>query len=404
MTDIDETISKNGSHPGELDDEEDGAVGAESTVIDSDGSEASPSTPPAPSFLSELALAMQSVAARERERIVAELSDDAAVQVERARADAAAEAEAFRLVAEEDVAEIDAWAEREVERIRSDAARRAADRRGDLDLSLAQQAVVLQAEIDEVDAAVAAYGATLELYFEDIGLEHDPEEIARRATSLPRRPDIESVRALARAQALTRIAQEAAGAQEPSDATGPDEVTADAATTGEPAATAEAEDAEEPSATRLSVVGGLDEMIDELGDLSTGAGVTTAEAAEAPVDAASASGAVADGWSATTVPAVPADDPWATPTPASTVPDPGGDGSAAPARTGWEADTSGIDLGSRPVAVMDPDAAGASAWPTERPAEPAAFGHTNAAVRLIRSVAPWTAPTRNPQDTPGPHD
>jgi hypothetical protein len=52
-----------------------------------------------------------------------------------------------------------------------------------------------------------------------------------------------------------------------------------------------------------------------------------------------------------------------------------------------------------PVGVMDQDAMRTPAWPAPAPSdqEPARIAptidHTSAAVRLLRSVAPWTAPT-----------
>ena len=53
---------------------------------------------------------------------------------------------------------------------------------------------------------------------------------------------------------------------------------------------------------------------------------------------------------------------------------------------------------SEPVPVMDPAATANTSWPApaqEPEQEPVAatVDHTSAAVRLLRSVAPWTAPT-----------
>jgi hypothetical protein len=51
-----------------------------------------------------------------------------------------------------------------------------------------------------------------------------------------------------------------------------------------------------------------------------------------------------------------------------------------------------------PVGVMDPDAQRIPNWPAPAPRAEAApmapaMDNTSAAVRLLRSVAPWTAPT-----------
>ncbi len=53
---------------------------------------------------------------------------------------------------------------------------------------------------------------------------------------------------------------------------------------------------------------------------------------------------------------------------------------------------------AEPVPVMDPAATANPSWPAASPeSEPepvaATVDHTSAAVRLLRSVAPWTAPT-----------
>jgi hypothetical protein len=79
-----------------------------------------------------------------------------------------------------------------------------------------------------------------------------------------------------------------------------------------------------------------------------------------------------------------------------------------PAESGLIGDTPAVEepaaiaeatqLEAEPVAVMDPAATANPSWPTATPEpepEPVAatVDHTSAAVRLLRSVAPWTAPT-----------
>jgi hypothetical protein len=57
----------------------------------------------------------------------------------------------------------------------------------------------------------------------------------------------------------------------------------------------------------------------------------------------------------------------------------------------------------RPIGVMDPDATADRGWPAPEP-QPVAVtptvDHTSAAVRLLRSVAPWTAPTQGNDRSP----
>jgi hypothetical protein len=368
--DIVETIARNGTDP---------TIGAAAApradeVDDADATSGAPDV--ASGFLSELTDAMMGVVGKERDRIDAIVEADAAAHLVDAKERAAAEAAAFRQIADEDVASIEGWADAEVERIRADAARRIAERRSDLDSSLAQQEAILDNELRSIETAVADYEVTLQSYLDELRSTGNPAEIAERAHSLPPAPALDDVRAVARADALTRIAEAAVAtpdAESPIDATTDDETTGAAETAGDGPA-------------------GSSPLVAD--DASIGA--ADGNGGTAPADEAAAAGipVLVDAGSA--------------------------------GRTGWETDdglealidppAKAVDVGptatgTAPVAVMDPAATAALGWESvvETPvttavatAERSDVGHPNAAVRLIRSVAPWTAPT-HPADRTDTH-
>lgn len=159
-----------------------------------------------PSFLAELARAMQAAATRERGRIAEIVADDAAENVEKTRTRAGAETEELRRLAETDLERIQDWATTEIERIRREAERRTEGRRKDLAAYLAQHDSIIAIEIDGVDAAVRGYRAALDQFFDELSGSTDPADIVRRAGSLPPPPDLDDVRADARAGAVAQIA------------------------------------------------------------------------------------------------------------------------------------------------------------------------------------------------------
>lgn len=159
-----------------------------------------------PAFLAELARAMQAAAERERERIAEVVADEVAENVEKTRTRAAAETEELRRLAEEDVERIQDWSTTEIKRIRREAQRRTDERRNDLEAYVAKHDSIIATEIDGLDAAVRDYRATLDHFFEELTGSTDPADIARRAGSLPAPPDLDGVRAAARAAAVEKLA------------------------------------------------------------------------------------------------------------------------------------------------------------------------------------------------------
>jgi hypothetical protein len=306
-----------------------------------------------PGFLSELASAMRATAERERETIAARVAEDAAGHIDKVRARAAIETEELRRLAEEDVEHIEEWSRSEMDRIRAEADQKIADRRSSLDDYLKQHDAIIDSEIEGVDAAVAEYGSTLDRFFAELAEAGDPAAIVARAEALPPPPDLDQVRAQARSKAVSIFA-EPGPAPEAEASTG---VIAEAAVVDEPAP-------ENAPATPEAVVAG-----------------ESPQAAEfiAPTTAIDASDGAGDAEAIADIDTV-----------------------APVAETGSTAigeDASEVSPGTEPVPVMDPAATADQTWPPAPAPEPEraelapSVDHTSAAVRLLRSVAPWTAPT-----------
>ena len=186
-----------------------------------------------PSFLAELTRAMQGAAEQMRAHIDADVAEDAAEEIDKARVRGAIEADEMRRLADEDIWGIDAWLTAETERVRGEAARRTDERRRELQSHLAKHDSIIATEVDGVDAAVVEYGSILDTFFAELKEADDPAELARRAGSLPAPPDLESVRGAARADAVARFAiagsdadDTAEAAPEQVEASGPEQVEA----------------------------------------------------------------------------------------------------------------------------------------------------------------------------------
>ena len=189
-----------------------------------------------PSFLAELTRAMQAAAERQREEIATVIDDDAAGQVEIARKRGAAEAGELRRAAERDVDGIQAWAAQETERIRREASQRTDKRRKELEAHLAKHESIIDCEVVGVGVAVKDYRSTLDDFFDQLRGADNPAELARLAGSLPPPPDLESVRGVARAEAVATFANAPEDAAE-------DAVDADTEAGADDAVTAEIEPA-----------------------------------------------------------------------------------------------------------------------------------------------------------------
>lgn len=164
----------------------------------------SPAHPISP-FLGELARAMLAAADRERERIHADLVEEAAEQGNKVQVRATAETEEIERQARDDLDRIHDWAEAEIERIHQEEASRLDDRRKQLDDHLAQHAALIDAENARVESAVEEYRAQLDDFLGRLAMEPSPVEIARLAGTLPDSPNFEEIRASARAEAVAGL-------------------------------------------------------------------------------------------------------------------------------------------------------------------------------------------------------
>ena len=328
-----------------------------------------------PGFLAELAVAMRSTAEKERERIAGKVSDDASAHVEKVRARAAIETDELKRLAEEDVQHIEEWSAAEMERIRGEADRKIEDRRASLDEYLKQHDTIIETEIDGVNAAVRDYNSTLDHYFEELAQSTDPASIVARAEALPAPPELDQIRAQARARAVAMFAEQ----EEEAPAAPVAQTPAVAAMSGtapvvEPLAA-------ETSMTEVEAV--AEESV-PVADTSVESEPIIAEAAAEPVTAeAAAESIMAEAPAEPIAAEMPAEIGLIGDTPATEEP------AAIVEPTPVEAE---------PVPVMDPAATANPSWPAPAPEperEPvgATVDHTSAAVRLLRSVAPWTAPT-----------
>jgi hypothetical protein len=156
-------------------------------------------------FQTELAHAMQIAAGRERDRIAAAVLDYAELEVDRTRARAAVESAELRRLAADDAERIRAWSEAEIDRIREEATRRTDERNVDLDTFLQRHHAMIETEVEAVAIAVRQYEAKLDQFFVDMTSSIDPAYIVRQADLIPHPPDLEIVRAAARADAVARF-------------------------------------------------------------------------------------------------------------------------------------------------------------------------------------------------------
>ena len=137
------------------------------------------------------------------------------------------EADALRRSADEDVEAIETWTTDEVVRVHEEAARRRHERHADLETYLERHAAIIDAEVAGVDFAVAEYQATLDAFIEGLLDSNDAADIARRAGTIPAAPDLDRVRAEARAAAIAKYVEAdgggpGIGVMDPSSVSRPD--------------------------------------------------------------------------------------------------------------------------------------------------------------------------------------
>jgi hypothetical protein len=146
-----------------------------------------------PSFLADLAKAMQSTAAVERARDAEATEQRRQMYVDGIRAREATEADELRELAKDDVTAIDAWSDGEIRRIKLERERRIATRREQLQLRLEEHRSVVGREVTAVEAAISAYQREVDVFFLGLESETDPVEIARQAGTRPLFPILELI-------------------------------------------------------------------------------------------------------------------------------------------------------------------------------------------------------------------
>ena len=145
------------------------------------------------SFLDDLAKAMRTTAAAEQARD-SEITDQRRQShLDAIRAREALEAEELRELAKEDVKGIDAWSDGEIKRIKLERERRIASRREQLQVRLEEHRLVVSSEVDAVEAAISSYRVETERFFDRLGSQTDPVEIARQAGTRPPFPDLDQI-------------------------------------------------------------------------------------------------------------------------------------------------------------------------------------------------------------------
>jgi hypothetical protein len=144
-------------------------------------------------FLADLAKAMQSTAASEQARNVEATEQRRQAHIDAIRAREALEAEQLRELAKDDVKGIDAWSDGEIKRIKLERERRIASRREQLQIRLEEHHSVVAREVENVEAAVSAYRADVDHFFNRLETETDPVEIARLAGTRPAFPVLELI-------------------------------------------------------------------------------------------------------------------------------------------------------------------------------------------------------------------
>jgi hypothetical protein len=185
----------------------DDAVTAEAATIEADTTEvvasdaASAADDDGSVFLHELVRAMQTAAGAERTRIAEETERRRQAQIDRVRARQTSEADRMRELARDDKAAIDEWADGETKRIDLERERRATALQEDLETSLAEHSAGIDKEIEGVDAAIAAYTAEVDAFFQDLERETDPILIAQQAARRPAFPELDTIGDVAAAEA-----------------------------------------------------------------------------------------------------------------------------------------------------------------------------------------------------------
>jgi hypothetical protein len=146
-------------------------------------------------FMAELSRAMQVAAENSRLETMTRFEVEAKGVAEDVHGKATDEVADLRRKADDDVAEIREWSKAEIARIREETEARIAARKSGLDGEVERHAVVVEARIQLVAEAVAAFEVSMTGFFERLNAETDPTRIATMAETMPDPPSLADVAA-----------------------------------------------------------------------------------------------------------------------------------------------------------------------------------------------------------------
>jgi hypothetical protein len=146
-------------------------------------------------FMAELSRAMQVAAENSRLETMTRFEVEAKGVGEDVHGKATDEVADLRRKADDDVAEIREWSKAEIARIREETEARIAARKSGLDGEVERHAVMVEARIQLVAKAVAAFELSMTGFFERLNAETDPTRIATMAETMPDPPSLAEVAA-----------------------------------------------------------------------------------------------------------------------------------------------------------------------------------------------------------------
>lgn len=146
-------------------------------------------------FMAELSRAMQVAAENSRLETMTRFEVEAKGVAEDVHGKATDEVADLRRKADDDVAEIREWSKAEIARIREETEARIAARKSGLDGEVERHAVMVEARIQLVAEAVAAFEVSMTGFFERLNAETDPTRIATMAETMPDPPSLAEVAA-----------------------------------------------------------------------------------------------------------------------------------------------------------------------------------------------------------------
>ena len=171
-------------------------------------------TPKRPSkFLADLTKAMQTAAEESRNTTLGQFQADAKVHVDKIHERSATEANALRRQADDDVAAVREWSKAEIARIREETETRITARKGRLETEIEQHGVMIERQIELVQARVTAFEEEMAQFFERLLGEDDPTHFATMAENLPEPPSFDDMPVLDPVEFAAQLEYEAAIAE-----------------------------------------------------------------------------------------------------------------------------------------------------------------------------------------------